>query len=74
MARLSGGRAPGDAEWQAFEARQMDVASIYAVVSTGIYCRAGCPARLPLRRNLRLFDAATLAQAAGFRACKRCKP
>jgi AraC family transcriptional regulator of adaptative response / DNA-3-methyladenine glycosylase II len=44
------------------------------VRSTGIYCRPSCPARLPHRHNVRLFATAAAAQAAGFRACKRCEP
>ncbi|MEA2361177.1 MAG: AraC family transcriptional regulator [Thermoleophilaceae bacterium] len=44
------------------------------VTSTGIYCRPSCPARLPDRRNVRLFATAAAAQAAGLRACKRCEP
>jgi AraC family transcriptional regulator, regulatory protein of adaptative response / DNA-3-methyladenine glycosylase II len=44
------------------------------VRSTGIYCRPSCPARLPHRRNVRLFPTAAAAQAEGFRACKRCEP
>lgn len=44
-----------------------------AVVTTGIYCRPSCPA-LPKPQNLRFFPSAAAAQAAGFRACKRCRP
>ena len=44
------------------------------VTSTGIYCRPSCPARLPDRRNVRLLPTVAAAQAAGFRACKRCEP
>ena len=44
------------------------------VTSTGIYCRPSCSARLPQRRNVRLFATAAAAQSAGFRACKRCEP
>ncbi len=44
------------------------------VTSTGIYCRPSCPARTPKRRNVRFFFTAAAAQAAGFRACKRCRP
>ena len=44
------------------------------VLSTGIYCRPSCPARLPNRRNVRLFETAAAAQDAGLRACKRCDP
>jgi AraC family transcriptional regulator of adaptative response / DNA-3-methyladenine glycosylase II len=44
------------------------------VISTGIYCRPSCPARLPKRHNVRLFLSAAAAQEAGLRACKRCDP
>jgi AraC family transcriptional regulator, regulatory protein of adaptative response / DNA-3-methyladenine glycosylase II len=44
------------------------------VTSTGIYCRPSCPARTPKRENRRFFLTAAAAQAAGFRACKRCRP
>jgi AraC family transcriptional regulator, regulatory protein of adaptative response / DNA-3-methyladenine glycosylase II len=47
---------------------------ITAVTSTGIYCRPSCPARTPQRRNVRFYPTAAAAQAAGFRACKRCRP
>ncbi|MCU1615824.1 MAG: ada [Frankiales bacterium] len=45
-----------------------------AVHTTGIYCRPSCPARTPLARNVSFFTAAAAAQAAGFRACRRCRP
>jgi AraC family transcriptional regulator, regulatory protein of adaptative response / DNA-3-methyladenine glycosylase II len=44
------------------------------VTSTKIYCRPSCPARLPKRRNVRLYRSAAAAQEAGLRACKRCDP
>ena len=44
------------------------------VLTTGIYCRPICPARTPLRRNVTFFKQAAAAEAAGFRACKRCRP
>jgi AraC family transcriptional regulator of adaptative response / DNA-3-methyladenine glycosylase II len=44
-----------------------------AVVTTGIYCRPGCSAR-PNPSNARHFDLAAAAEAAGFRACMRCRP
>ena len=43
------------------------------VVTTGIYCRKGCPAT-PLRRNMLPFGHAAAAEAAGFRPCLRCRP
>ncbi len=45
-----------------------------AVTSTGIYCRPICPARTPARQNMRFFPHAAAAEAAGFRACRRCRP
>jgi AraC family transcriptional regulator, regulatory protein of adaptative response / DNA-3-methyladenine glycosylase II len=44
-----------------------------AVMTTGIYCRPGCGAR-PLAENVRTFELAASAEAAGFRACLRCRP
>ena len=44
------------------------------VTSTGIYCRPICPARIPARGNMRFFAHAATAEAAGFRACRRCRP
>jgi len=44
------------------------------VTSTGIYCRPSCPARTPRREHARFYPTAAAAQAAGFRACKRCIP
>jgi AraC family transcriptional regulator of adaptative response / DNA-3-methyladenine glycosylase II len=44
------------------------------VTGTGIYCRPSCPARTPKRENVRFFSTAAGAQAAGLRACKRCRP
>jgi AraC family transcriptional regulator of adaptative response/methylated-DNA-[protein]-cysteine methyltransferase len=49
-------------------------AFVMGVVTTGVYCRAGCPARTPLRKNVRFFETPEQAQATGLRACKRCKP
>jgi AraC family transcriptional regulator of adaptative response / DNA-3-methyladenine glycosylase II len=45
-----------------------------AVLTTGIYCRPSCPARLPKPENVRFFPGPAAAQQAGFRACKRCRP
>jgi AraC family transcriptional regulator of adaptative response / DNA-3-methyladenine glycosylase II len=50
-----------------------DVQTFSAVVTTGIYCRPGCPAR-PNPENVRPFELAAAAEAAGFRACLRCRP
>jgi AraC family transcriptional regulator, regulatory protein of adaptative response / DNA-3-methyladenine glycosylase II len=45
-----------------------------AVASTGIYCRPVCPARAPMSKNVRFFNTAAAAEAAGFRPCLRCRP
>lgn len=47
--------------------------SFRAVVTTGIYCRSGCSGR-PLERNVRLYELAAAAEAAGFRPCRVCHP
>ncbi len=47
---------------------------VIAVRTTGIFCRVGCPARAPHRRNVHFFDTTTGAIDAGYRACKRCHP
>lgn len=44
------------------------------VHTTGIYCRPSCPARTPLAHNVSYYPVAAAAQAAGFRACRRCRP
>ncbi len=46
----------------------------YGVTTVGVFCRPGCPSRRPLRKNVRFFDSIVQAEAAGFRACKRCDP
>lgn len=65
-----------DRIWQAIEAAdaRFDGWVFCAVRTTGIYCRPSCPARTPKRENVRFFASAAAAQAAGFRACKRCRP
>src|SRR5579863_1889179 len=45
-----------------------------AVTSTGIYCRPICPAQTPQERHVRFYPCAAAAEAAGFRACRRCHP
>lgn len=62
--------------WTAVVARdaRFDGRFYYSVATTGIYCRPSCPARRPGRQHVRFHDTPTAAEAAGFRACKRCKP
>ena len=62
--------------WQAVLAkdRRYDGAFVTGVHSTGIYCRPSCPARAPLRRNIRFYPGPSEAEGAGLRPCKRCSP
>lgn len=64
------------ARWQAVLNRDAahDGQFVTAVRTTGIYCRPSCSARTPLRENVCFFDTPEAAEAAGFRACKRCTP
>ena len=62
--------------WSAVVSRDAaaDERFVYAVVTTGIYCHPSCPTPTPLRQNVRFFSDPAAAEAAGFRACKRCRP
>jgi AraC family transcriptional regulator of adaptative response/methylated-DNA-[protein]-cysteine methyltransferase len=62
--------------WKAVAERDIrfDGKFVFAVRSTGIYCRPSCPARRPARSNVAFYASTELAEAAGFRACKRCTP
>src|ERR1700751_1810212 len=62
--------------WRAVENREAgaDGSFFYGVRTTGVYCRPGCASRLPLRVNTVFFETRAAAEAAGFRACKRCRP
>ena len=53
---------------------RMDGAFVYAVRSTGIYCRPSCPSRRPDRKHILLFGQPEAAERAGYRACRRCHP
>ncbi|HEU0277431.1 MAG TPA: bifunctional DNA-binding transcriptional regulator/O6-methylguanine-DNA methyltransferase Ada [Rhodanobacteraceae bacterium] len=64
------------ARWAAVVARdaQVDGRFVYAVRSTGVYCRPSCGARQPRRENVTFHAGAAEAERAGFRPCKRCHP
>lgn len=49
-------------------------AFVYAVNSTGIYCKPSCASRLPKRENVAFFDCGETAEKRGYRACRRCQP
>jgi AraC family transcriptional regulator of adaptative response/methylated-DNA-[protein]-cysteine methyltransferase len=76
MARGNDNRNSEDRYWQAVLARdnRQDGKFLFAVSSTGIYCRPSCPARRPRRENVTFFRRTEDAEKAGFRACLRCRP
>lgn len=65
-----------DSMWQAVLARDpaADGRFVFAVKTTGIYCRPSCPARHAKRGNVSFYPTTDAARAAGYRACKRCHP
>jgi AraC family transcriptional regulator of adaptative response/methylated-DNA-[protein]-cysteine methyltransferase len=63
-----------DSAWKQLAARDPQARFFYGVVTTGVFCRPACASRRPLRGNARFFRTAAEALAAGFRACKRCRP
>ncbi|HEX6536969.1 MAG TPA: bifunctional DNA-binding transcriptional regulator/O6-methylguanine-DNA methyltransferase Ada [Gemmatimonadaceae bacterium] len=67
---------PFDQAWEAVVSRdrRSDGAFVFAVRTTGVYCRPSCPARRPRRENVRFFPSPDVAERAGYRACKRCQP
>jgi len=69
-------RLPKRHFWQAVAARdaRYDGAFVYAVRSTGIYCRPSCPSRRPRRERVLFFAAPEAAEREGFRPCRRCDP
>jgi len=65
-----------DSQWQAVLSRDhgSDGSFVFAVKSTGVYCRPSCPSRRPRRENVLFFSRPDEAERAGFRACLRCQP
>jgi AraC family transcriptional regulator of adaptative response/methylated-DNA-[protein]-cysteine methyltransferase len=65
-----------EARWRAVMQRDCvaDGAFVFGVLTTGVYCRPSCPARRPLRKNVRFFGSPEEAEKSGLRACLRCKP
>jgi len=70
------GRHDDHDRWEAVLARdrRADGSFVYAVRSTGVYCRPSCPSRRPRRDRVDFFEQPADARAAGFRACRRCRP
>ena len=65
-----------DRRWQAVIDRDpsQDGAFVFAVSSTGVFCRPSCPAKRARRENVAFFDNAVQAEKSGYRACLRCRP
>ena len=65
-----------DPRWAQVVARDKTADGVfwYSVASTGVYCRPSCPSRRANPRNVQLHDSIGAAEAAGFRACRRCNP
>ena len=65
-----------DQKWTLVLARnaRADGQFVYAVKSTGVFCRPSCPSRRPRRENVEFFDTPWLAQESGYRPCRRCVP
>jgi len=68
--------ATTDPRWNAVLARDAahDGEFVFAVSSTGVYCRPSCPARRPRRENVEFFLTPQQAERGGYRACLRCRP
>jgi AraC family transcriptional regulator of adaptative response/methylated-DNA-[protein]-cysteine methyltransferase len=75
-AMSGGGAVQDEARWKAILKRDpaSNGAFVYAVRSTGIYCRPTCPSRRPKRAGVSFFESPPDAEAAGYRACRRCHP
>lgn len=65
-----------ESQWQAVLTKdaRFDGQFVFAVSSTGIYCRPSCPSRRPRRDRVSFFQLPEGAEQAGFRACRRCHP
>jgi AraC family transcriptional regulator of adaptative response/methylated-DNA-[protein]-cysteine methyltransferase len=65
-----------DQAWAAVLARDpaADAAMVYAVTTTGVFCRPTCPSRRPARGNVVFFPDPATAMSAGYRPCRRCRP
>lgn len=65
-----------DQLWQAVVAKdaRFDGQFVFAVSSTGVYCRPSCPSRRAHRQRVKFFELPEAAEQAGFRACLRCQP
>jgi len=79
-ARRPGARSPAaradDASWDAVRRRDaaFDGKFVFAVRTTGVYCKPSCASRPAKRENVSFYPTVEAAERAGYRACKRCRP
>jgi AraC family transcriptional regulator, regulatory protein of adaptative response / methylated-DNA-[protein]-cysteine methyltransferase len=68
--------ADDEERWAAVQRRDAGADGVfyYSVLTTGVYCRPSCGARLPRRENVGFHASCAAAERAGFRPCKRCRP
>jgi AraC family transcriptional regulator of adaptative response/methylated-DNA-[protein]-cysteine methyltransferase len=76
VVRSNSSRLNDDRCWDAVAGREHahDGEFVFAVATTGVYCRPSCPARRPRRENVTFYSHPEQAEKAGFRACLRCRP
>jgi AraC family transcriptional regulator of adaptative response/methylated-DNA-[protein]-cysteine methyltransferase len=63
-----------DQLWNAVLARDVTADFLYGVRSTGVYCKPSCPSRRPRRDSVSFFSSPEVAEIAGYRECRRCRP
>lgn len=75
-AAIEASAEPAERYWNAVVARDraFDGLFVFSVATTGVYCRPSCPARRAKRENVAFHETWQAAEAAGFRACRRCRP
>ena len=76
VVRSNSSHINNDPRWDAVVGRDhaCDGEFVFAVATTGVYCRPSCPARRPRRENVTFYSYPEQAEKAGFRACLRCRP
>jgi len=76
ISMMSGTTHDANARWEAVRTRDRTANGrfVYAVKSTGIFCRPTCPSRRPAPQRVEFFDSADEARRAGYRPCRRCRP
>ncbi len=72
--QMAAGNANQKWAWVLARDIKADGKFVYAVKSTGVFCRPSCPSRRPLRDNVEFFNSPAQAREAGYRPCRRCVP